>query len=127
MGAEAERPEVEAEKPAVAKRSQAEYGASVRQGVRRWRTWTSELWRRRHRDPEEVGQGAESEEPLEGETVGCIEDQMKNLRSKNENQWEGRLGQAQNAVEKLVGWYQEQVGATAGPDGVGYGKRVQRA
>ncbi len=91
LGAEAEKPEVEAEKPAVAKRSQVEYGASVCQGVRRWRTWTSGTWRRRHRDPEEVGQGAESEEPSEEETVGCIEDQMKILRSKNENQMEGRL------------------------------------
>ena len=93
-GAEAEKPEVEAEKPAVAKRSQAEYGASVRQGVRRWRTSTSGPWRRRHRDPEEVGQGAESEEPLEGETEDCIEDQMKILRSKNENQMKERLCRA---------------------------------
>ena len=93
-GAEAEKPEVEAEKPAVAKRSQAEYGASVRQGVRRWRTLTSGPWRRRHRDPEEVGQGAESEEPSEEETVGCIEDQMKILRSKNENQKEEKRDQA---------------------------------
>ena len=91
LGAEAEKPEVEAEKPAVAKKSQAEYGASVRQVVRRLRTWTSGLWRRRHRDPEEVGQEAESEEPLEEETVDCIEDQMKILRSKNENQREERL------------------------------------
>jgi hypothetical protein len=94
LGAEAEKPEVEAEKPAVAKRSQAEYGASVCQGARRWRTWTSGPWRRRHRDPEEVSQGAESEEPSEEETVGCIEDQMKILRSKNENQGEERLCQA---------------------------------
>ena len=91
MGADAEKPEVEAEKPAVAKRSQAEYGASVCQGARRWRTWTSGLWRHRHRDPEEVGQVAESEEPSEEETVDCIEDQMKILRSKNENQREERL------------------------------------
>ena len=91
MGAEAEKPEVEAEKPAVAKKSQAEYGASVRQDVLRWRTWTSVPWRRRHRGPEEVGQEAESEEPLEEETVDCIEDQMKILRSKNENQREERL------------------------------------
>ena len=91
LEAEAEKPEVEAEKPAVAKKSQAEYGASVRQDVLRWRTWTSGPWRRRHRDPEEVGQGAESEEPSEEETVDCIEDQMKILRSKNENQGEERL------------------------------------
>ena len=91
LEAEAEKPEVEAEKPAVAKKSQAEYGASVRQVVLRWRTWTSVPWRRRHRDPEEVGQEAESEEPLEEETVDCIEDQMKILRSKNENQREERL------------------------------------
>ncbi len=117
MGAEAEKPEIGAEKPAVAKRSQAEYGASVRQGVRRWRTWTSGPWCRRHRDPEEVSQGAESEEPSEEETVGCIEDQMKILRSKNENQREEKLCQAQNAVEKLVGCYQEWVGAKSGHDG----------
>ncbi len=92
MGAEAEKPEAGAEKLAVAKRSQAEYGASVRQGVRRWRTWTSGPWRRRRRDPEEVSQGAEPKEPSEGETVGCIEDQMKILRSKNENQREEKLG-----------------------------------
>ena len=94
LGAEAEKPEVEAEKPAVAKKSQAEYGASVRQVVLRWRTWTSGPWRHRHRDPEEVGQGAESEEPSEEETVGCIEDQMKILRSKNESQREEKLDQA---------------------------------
>ncbi len=94
MGAEAEKPEAEAEKPAVAKKSQAEYGASVRQGVRRWRTWTSGSWRRRHRDPEEVGQGAEPEEPSEEETVDCIGDQMKILRSKNENQREDNINQA---------------------------------
>ena len=93
-GAEAEKPEVEAEKPAVAKKSQAEYGASVRQVVRRLRTWTSGLWRRRHRDPEEVGQEAESEEPSEAETVDCIEDQMKILRSKKEIQMGERLCQA---------------------------------
>ena len=91
LEAEAEKPEVEAEKPAVAKKSQAEYGASVRQDVLRWRTWTLVPWRRRHRDPEEVGQGADSEEPSEEETVDCIEDQMKILRSKNENQREERL------------------------------------
>ena len=94
LGAEAEKPEVEAEKPAVAKKSQAEYGASVRQAVRRLRTWTSGLWRRRHRDPEEVGQEAESEEPSEVETVDCIEDQMKILRSKKEIQMGERLCQA---------------------------------
>ncbi len=119
LGAEAEKPEVGAEKPAVAKMSQAEYGASVRQGVRRWRTGTSGPWRRRHRDPEEVGQGAESEEPSEEETGGCIEDQMKILRSKNENQREEKLCQVQNAVGKLAGCYQEWVGAKLGHDGGG--------
>ena len=44
--------------------------------------------------PEGVGQEAESEEPLEEETVDCIEDQMKILRSKNENQREEKLDQA---------------------------------
>ena len=57
------------ERPEVAKRSQAEYGASVRQGDPRWRTWTSGPWRRRQRDPEEVRQGAESEEPSEEEQL----------------------------------------------------------
>ena len=91
---EAEKLEVEAEKPVVAKKSQAEYGASVRQGALRSRTWTSGPWRRRHRDPEEVGQGAEPEEPSEEETVECMEDQTKILRSKNENQREERFCQA---------------------------------
>ena len=127
MGAEAEKPEVEAEKPAVAKKSQAEYGASVRQVVLRWRTWTSGPWRHRHRDPEEVGQVAESEEPSAEETVDCMEDQMKILRSKNENQREERLDLASNAVVKLVGCYQGWVGAKPGLDGVVCGKRVQRA
>jgi hypothetical protein len=77
--------------PEAAKRSQAEYGASVRQGNRRWRTWTSGPWRGRCRGLEEVGQGAESEEPSEEETVGCIEDQMRTLRSKKEIQGEVKL------------------------------------
>ena len=84
----------ETERPEAAKRSQAEYGASVRQGDRRLRTWTSGPWRRRRRDPEEVGQGAESEEPSEGETVGCIVDQMKILRSKKEIQGEVKFYQS---------------------------------
>ena len=127
LEAEAEKPEVEAEKPAVAKKSQAEYGASVRQVVLRWRTWTSGPWRRRHRDPEEVGQGAESEEPSEEETVDCIEDPMKILRSKKEIQGEEKLDQAENAVEKPGGCYQGWAGAKPGLDGVVCGKRVQRA
>ncbi len=53
--------------------------------------------------------------------MGCIEDQMKILRSKNENQREEKLCQAQNAVEKLVGWDQERVGAKLGHDGGGGG------
>jgi hypothetical protein len=117
LGAEAEKPEVEVEKPAAAKRSQAEYGANVRQGARRWRTWTSGPWRRRHRDLEEADQGAESVEPSEEETVGCIEDQKKILRSKNEIQGGEKLCQAENAVEKLLGCYQERVGARPGHDG----------
>jgi hypothetical protein len=44
---------------------------------------------------------------------------MKILRSKNENQREEKLCQAQNAVEKLVGWYQEWAGAKPGHDGGG--------
>ncbi len=51
-------------------------------------------WRHRRRDPEEVGQGAESEEPSEEETVGGIEDQMKNLRSKKEIQGEVKFCQS---------------------------------
>jgi hypothetical protein len=127
LGAEAEKSEVEAEKLAVAKKSQAEYGASVRQGARRWRTWTSELWRHQHRDPEEVGQGPESEEPSEEETLDCIEDQMKILRSKKEIQGEEKLDQVQIAVGKLVDCYQGWVGAKPGLDGVVCGKRVQMA
>jgi hypothetical protein len=84
----------ETERPEAAKRSQAEYGASVRQGNRRLKTWTFGPWRRRRRDPEEVGQGAESEELSEGETVGCIEDQMKILRSKKEIQGEVKFNQS---------------------------------
>ncbi len=49
--------------------------------------------------------------------MGCIEDQMKIVRSKNEYQREEKLCQAQNAVEKLVGCYQEWVGAKWGHDG----------
>jgi hypothetical protein len=127
LGAEAERPEVEAEKPAVAKKSQAEYGASVRQDARRLRTWTSGPWRRRYRDPEEVGQGAEPEEPSEEETVDCMEDQMKILRNKNENQREERLCQAQNAAGRPADCYQGWAEAKSGHDGVVCDKQVQRA
>jgi hypothetical protein len=127
LGAEAERPEVEAEKPAVAKKSQAEYGASVRQDARRLRTWTSGPWRRRYRDPEEVGQGAEPEEPSEEETVDCMEDQMKILRNKNENQREERLCQAQNAAGRPADCYQGWAEAKLGHDGVVCDKLVQMA
>jgi hypothetical protein len=44
---------------------------------------------------------------------------MKILKSKNENQGEEKLCQALNADEKLVGCYQERVGAKPGHDGGG--------
>jgi hypothetical protein len=82
------------ERPEVAKRSQAESGANVRQGGCRWRTWTSGLWLRRRRDPKGADQGAVGERSPEVATAGCMKDRMKILRSKNENQREERLDQA---------------------------------
>jgi hypothetical protein len=56
-----------------------------------------------------------------------MEDQMKILRNKNENQREERLCQAQNAAGRPADWYQGWAEAKSGHDGVVCDKRVQRA